>query len=140
MPVLMDELQLVGEQLGVQREGEVFVIDPKNGFKVAYHGPLDDRFAKARPEPESRREGRLRRQGDRRRARRQAVANPRVDVKVGKTIAFPERGKAAEHRQHLLLEGHRADPPGQVRHLPPEGRHRPLRDGLATRWSRASPR
>ena len=40
MPVLMDELQLVGEQLGIQREGEVFVIEPKTGFKVAYHGPV----------------------------------------------------------------------------------------------------
>src|ERR1700685_2302848 len=29
IPVLMDEEQLAGESLGVQREGEVFVIDPK---------------------------------------------------------------------------------------------------------------
>jgi hypothetical protein len=80
MPVLMDELQLVGEQLGVQREGEVFVIEPKTGFKVAYHGPVSqtakaiDAVLAGKP-----------------------VANPRVDVKVGSTITFPERGKAAEH-------------------------------------------
>ncbi len=40
IPVLMDERQLVGEQLGVQREGEVFVIDVKNNHKIAYLGPL----------------------------------------------------------------------------------------------------
>ncbi len=80
MPVLMDELQLVGEQLGIQREGEVFVIEPKTGFKVAYHGPVSqtskaiDAVLAGKP-----------------------VANPRMDVKVGSTIAFPERGKAAEH-------------------------------------------
>ncbi len=80
MPVLMDELQLVGEQLGVQREGEVFVIEPKTGFKVAYHGPVSqtakaiDAVLAGKP-----------------------VSNPRVDVKVGSTITFPERGKAAEH-------------------------------------------
>lgn len=80
MPVLMDELQLVGEQLGVQREGEVFVIEPKTGFKVAYHGPVSQ-TAKALDAVLA----------------GKAVANPRVDVKLGATIAFPERGKAAEH-------------------------------------------
>ena len=34
----MDEQQLVGEQLGVKREGEVFVINPKT-WTVAYRGP-----------------------------------------------------------------------------------------------------
>src|SRR5262249_18128511 len=47
VPVLMDDLQLVGEQLGLKHEGEVFVLSPKDNFKVAYHGPLDDRFAKS---------------------------------------------------------------------------------------------
>lgn len=41
VPILMDELQFVGEQLGVVTDGEVFVIDPKYGFKVAYHGPAN---------------------------------------------------------------------------------------------------
>ncbi len=45
----MDEKQLVGENMGVTREAEVFVIDPKNGFQVAYHGPLDNRFTKSSP-------------------------------------------------------------------------------------------
>jgi mono/diheme cytochrome c family protein/peroxiredoxin len=39
IPVLVDEMQLVGESLRLQRAGEVLVIDPK-GWKVAYRGPL----------------------------------------------------------------------------------------------------
>jgi hypothetical protein len=78
IPVLVDEYQLVGEQLGVQREGEVFVIDVKNNHKIAYHGPVADTSgaidAVLAGNP---------------------VAKPRVDVKAGKTIAFPERAKAA---------------------------------------------
>jgi len=80
MPVLMDELQLVGEQLGIQREVEVFVIEPKTGFKVAYHGPV----AKASKAIEAVLAGK-------------PVAEPRIAVKAGATISFPERGKAVEH-------------------------------------------
>jgi peroxiredoxin len=43
LPVLIDENQLIGESLGVVRTAEVFVLDPAKGFKVVYHGPLDDR-------------------------------------------------------------------------------------------------
>jgi hypothetical protein len=39
IPILMDEEQLVGEQLGVKREAEVFVINPKT-WNVAYRGPV----------------------------------------------------------------------------------------------------
>jgi len=42
IPILMDSNQLVGEQLGVTRTGEFFVVDPKT-WKVIYRGPLDDR-------------------------------------------------------------------------------------------------
>ncbi|MGA0606220.1 redoxin family protein [Phenylobacterium sp. VNQ135] len=42
VPVLLDSNQLVGEQLGVTRTGEFFVVDPKT-WKVVYRGPLDDR-------------------------------------------------------------------------------------------------
>jgi peroxiredoxin len=37
MPVLMDDHQFIGEQLGVERVGEVFVIEPKS-WKIAYRG------------------------------------------------------------------------------------------------------
>jgi hypothetical protein len=38
MPILQDDNQLVGEQLGATRVGETFVLDPKS-WKIAYHGP-----------------------------------------------------------------------------------------------------
>jgi len=80
IPILLDEMQLVGESLGVKREGEVFVIEPKTGFRIAYHGPLAetskaiDALLAGKP-----------------------VANARVEVKTGAEIAFPERGKTAAH-------------------------------------------
>ncbi|MBJ7413000.1 MAG: redoxin domain-containing protein, partial [Phenylobacterium sp.] len=43
IPILKDANQLVGEQLGVTRTAEVFVIDPKT-WKITYRGPLDDRL------------------------------------------------------------------------------------------------
>jgi hypothetical protein len=43
IPILMDTHQLVGEQLGVMRTAEFYVIDPKT-WKVAYRGPMDDRL------------------------------------------------------------------------------------------------
>jgi len=44
LPVLADELQLIGRSLGVTQTGEAFVINPKS-WTVAYHGPIDDSFA-----------------------------------------------------------------------------------------------
>jgi hypothetical protein len=43
LPILKDSNQLVGEQLGVTRTGEFFVVDPKS-WRVVYRGPLDDRL------------------------------------------------------------------------------------------------
>jgi mono/diheme cytochrome c family protein len=45
MPVLADELQLVGRALGVTMTAEAFLIDTKN-WTVAYHGPIDNSFAR----------------------------------------------------------------------------------------------
>src|SRR5262249_53964552 len=81
IPVLMDELQHVGEQLGVQREGEVFVIDQQNGHKIAYHGPLDDRFAKANPNVKADAKDAYVAKALDSVLAGQAVAAPRVDVK-----------------------------------------------------------
>ncbi|MGH8175801.1 MAG: redoxin domain-containing protein [Steroidobacter sp.] len=44
IPVLADELQLVGRSLGVKTTAEVFVIDTRT-WTVAYHGPIDESFA-----------------------------------------------------------------------------------------------
>ena len=43
LPVLSDELQLVGRSMGVTQTGEAFVLDPKS-WRVAYHGPIDATF------------------------------------------------------------------------------------------------
>ncbi|MEM6539172.1 MAG: redoxin domain-containing protein, partial [Pseudomonadota bacterium] len=56
IPVLVDNNQIIGESMGVHRTAEVFVIDPNEGFKVVYHGPLDDRltYERQKAEPEER--------------------------------------------------------------------------------------
>ncbi|MFL5298623.1 MAG: redoxin domain-containing protein [Phenylobacterium sp.] len=82
VPVLMDEYQLVGESLGVQREGEVFVIDPKT-WSVAYRGPLDGRVGETLDTLV-------------------AGGKPqliRAAYSAGKPLAFPERDHAADFAQ-----------------------------------------
>ena len=79
VPVLMDEQQLVGEQLKVKREGEVFVINPKT-WTVAYRGPLDGR---ANAAVDSLLSG-------------QAPQVTRAAAAGGKPIAFPAEARAAE--------------------------------------------
>ena len=96
VPVLMDDLQLVGEQMNIQREGEVFVLDPKDGFKVAYRGPLDDRFNRAAPDASARVTNAYAADAIDAVLAHQPVADPRVAVKAGQPIAFPARGHAAE--------------------------------------------
>ncbi len=44
LPILIDETQLIGEGLGVDRTADVFVVDPKN-WQLVYRGPMDDRLA-----------------------------------------------------------------------------------------------
>lgn len=39
IPILLDETQIIGESLGLKRNGELLVIDTR-GWKVAYRGPL----------------------------------------------------------------------------------------------------
>ena len=45
VPVLMDSEQLVGESLGVTRTAEVYILDPQDGYRVVYHGPINDRHS-----------------------------------------------------------------------------------------------
>ena len=45
MPILQDTNQLVGEQLAIERTGEVIVIDAKS-WTIAYRGPVDDRVTR----------------------------------------------------------------------------------------------
>jgi peroxiredoxin len=43
LPVMLDPTQKVGEELGVNRTAEIYVIDPKS-WTLVYHGPIDDRL------------------------------------------------------------------------------------------------
>jgi len=92
IPVLVDEHQLVGESLGVQREAEVFVIDPK-GWKVAYHGPLDNRFAAGTPNVSARASDAYLAKALDSVLAGQPVAKARVDVKAGKALTFAARSQ-----------------------------------------------
>ncbi|HEX5005848.1 MAG TPA: redoxin domain-containing protein [Hyphomonadaceae bacterium] len=55
LPVLKDQKQSVARQLGVQRTAEVVIAEPKKGWRIVYHGPLDDRltYGRARPKAEN---------------------------------------------------------------------------------------
>jgi hypothetical protein len=96
VPVLMDELQFVGESMGVSREGEVFVIDPRT-WKVAYHGPIDDRFAKASPKLKAKAKSAYLNAALDSVIAGQPVQAARVAYTAGKPIAFTERDRRAEH-------------------------------------------
>ncbi|MBI1339095.1 hypothetical protein GC169_02630 [bacterium] len=90
LPVLMDELQLVGESLGATREGEVFVFNPKT-WEVAYHGPLDTRFEKAAPKTAAKVKQAYTAAAIDAMLAGQPVSQARVALKSGKSIAFPAR-------------------------------------------------
>ncbi len=94
IPVLMDEYQLVGESLGVQREGEVFVIDPKNAFSIAYRGPLDNRFTSSSPNTKAAASNAFTAKAiDAILAGRPAPV-ARVDMKAGATVPFDDHLRA----------------------------------------------
>jgi mono/diheme cytochrome c family protein len=80
VPVMDDELQLAGEQLGVTYAGEAFVLQPKT-LKVLYHGTVDGAGAALKDI-----------------AAGKAVAMTEVKGS-GASIAFPERARVAEHRK-----------------------------------------
>ena len=74
----MDERQLVGEQLGVKREGEVFVIEPQT-WTVAYRGPISG----AQAAIDAVMAGKV-------------TTTTQVAMSEGKTVAFPEKEHAAD--------------------------------------------
>jgi len=88
LPVLHDELQLVGRALGVSQTAEAFVITPGD-WRIAYHGPIDESFAARKTAGAS-----LVQALDAVLAGRSPQA---TDIKVkGAPIAFPDRARAAE--------------------------------------------
>jgi mono/diheme cytochrome c family protein len=93
IPVLLDTNQLVGEQLGVTRTAEVFVINPKT-WQIVYRGPLDDRIdyggaQKANPTPYAANALDALLSG-------KPVQQVSMQTK-GCLIDFPERAKRAQH-------------------------------------------
>jgi mono/diheme cytochrome c family protein len=50
LPVLVDETQLIGEALGIDRTADIFVIDPQS-WKLVYRGPIDDRLSYGAEKP-----------------------------------------------------------------------------------------
>ncbi len=78
IPILVDELQLVGENMKVDREAEVFVYNPKT-WRLAYRGPASG--AKAAIDGLT---------------AGTEVAFKQVAVTSGKQISFATRGKEAE--------------------------------------------
>ena len=88
IPVLDDDNQLVGEQLGVSYVGEAFVIQPKT-LKVLYHGPVDAAGAKKKAK------------GYLAAALADVTAGKPVAVSYvtgkGTAVAFPERKRIAQH-------------------------------------------
>lgn len=79
IPIMDDDLQLAGEQLGVTYAGEVFVLEPRL-LRVLYHGPAGAPLAAALADIEAGR----------------AVANADV-AGNGTAIAFPQRALRADH-------------------------------------------
>lgn len=53
LPILVDETQLIGEALGVDRTADIFVVDPKN-WRLLYRGPMDDRLSYGAQKPVAR--------------------------------------------------------------------------------------
>jgi peroxiredoxin len=87
LPVLADELQLVGRSLGVTTTGEAFVVNPKT-MTVAYHGPIDDGFAQKKNKQANLTEALN--------AVLAGQAPPVAEAAVkGAAIDFPDRKKAA---------------------------------------------
>jgi mono/diheme cytochrome c family protein len=89
IPVMDDDIQLVGEQLGVTYAGEAFVLEPKT-LKVLYHGPVDAAGA-------SKKTGRYLAEALADISDGHAVKISSVAGK-GAAIAFPERTRGAAHK------------------------------------------
>ncbi len=91
VPMLADELQLVGRSLGVTKTGEAFVVNPKT-WTVAYHGPVLESLA-GKPTKNASVKAALNSMLD-----GKAPSVTEVSVK-GKSIAFPDRAKAPDWKK-----------------------------------------
>ena len=89
LPVLADELQLVGRSIGVTKTAEAFLIDPQN-WTIAYHGPIDSSFAQAKHEKANLADA----LGAVLEGKTPAIAEAAVN---GAPIDFPDRRQVAEY-------------------------------------------
>ncbi len=92
IPVLVDEQQLVGESLGITREAEVFVIDPKT-MNLAYRGPLDNRFTSGTPNVSKAPTDAFATKAIDAVLGGRAAPVAKIDVKTGATVAYAEPGR-----------------------------------------------
>ena len=97
-PVLVDETQLIGEVLELDRSGEVLVIDTGN-WNIIYRGPVNDRVGYEVQRDEAR-ENYL---ADALEAVIDGRPVPQRDT-FGCLINFPERGQKSEHAQISYTE------------------------------------
>ena len=95
LPILMDDNQLAGGQLGAERVAEVFVIDPRS-WKVIYRGALGDAKAGAAPALDALLAGKP-----------PAVAQIPA---TGTRINFPDRGAAARAAAEKISYSHTIAP------------------------------
>jgi len=95
IPILMDTNQLVGEQLGVERTAEMFVINPKT-WQVMYRGPINDRVVFERQKAKAEKTWGKDALDAVIAGRKPAVAYQQVN---GCLINFPERGKKGAARK-----------------------------------------
>lgn len=95
-PILLDDAQLVGESMDFVRTGEVFVIDPRDRWKLKYRGPVNDRIHYETQLPEAR--NRYLTDALDTVLAGEPVAKPYVDG-PGCLINFPERQRQDEYEQ-----------------------------------------
>ena len=112
MPILIDDTQLIGESLGLARNGEVLVVESAG---------LEARVS------------RRRRRTSTRGAASRCVADAQpVKTATSAVARLRDRDAGARQepgaREDLVLEDDRADADRQLRRLPSPGRHRPVAD------------
>lgn len=88
LPILLDETQIIGESLGLKRNGELLVINTK-GWKVAYRGPVS---AAGTPHAANALDAVI---------NAQPVKTAQVDASKGKgcELKFPEADRKQAHAQ-----------------------------------------
>ena len=94
-PILVDDLQLIGESLDLTRTADVFVIDPKT-WKLVYRGPIDDRLSYGAQKPVAKKRYLADALDAMLAGNRVAIASAEAP---GCLVDLPERDRRASHAQ-----------------------------------------